>query len=82
MAAEESRLWMDEQYGDLELGLADASVLVLAKRFRATRLLTFDERDFRAITPLGAWAAPRQCQTARGRRGHRRRGPAVQGPPR
>jgi uncharacterized protein len=44
---------LDEQYADLQLGLADASVVILAKRFRTTRLLTFDERDFRAVTPLG-----------------------------
>lgn len=44
---------LDEQYADLELGLADASVVILAKRFRTTRLVTFDERDFRAVTPLG-----------------------------
>lgn len=44
---------LDEQYADLELGLADASVVILAKRFRTTRLLSFDERDFRAVTPLG-----------------------------
>jgi uncharacterized protein len=44
---------LDEQYADLELGLADASVVVLAKRFRTTRLLSFDERDFRAVASLG-----------------------------
>jgi uncharacterized protein len=44
---------LDEQYSDLGLGLADASVVILAKRFRTTRLLSFDERDFRAVTPLG-----------------------------
>jgi hypothetical protein len=27
-------------------------VVILAHRFRTRRLLTFDERDFRAITPL------------------------------
>jgi hypothetical protein len=27
-------------------------VVILAHRFRARRLLTFDERDFRAVTPL------------------------------
>jgi predicted nucleic acid-binding protein len=43
---------LDEQYADLDLGLADLSVVVLAHRFRTTRLLTFDERDFRAVTPL------------------------------
>jgi uncharacterized protein len=44
---------VDEQYADLELGLADASVVILARRFHTTRLLSFDERDFRAVTPLG-----------------------------
>jgi predicted nucleic acid-binding protein len=43
---------LDEQYADLDLGLADVSVIILAHRFRTTRLLTFDERDFRAVTPL------------------------------
>jgi uncharacterized protein len=37
---------------DLDLGLADISVVILAHRFRTRRLLTFDERDFRAISPL------------------------------
>ena len=44
---------LDEQYAALDLGLADLSVLILAHRFRTTRLLTFDDRDFRALTPLG-----------------------------
>jgi predicted nucleic acid-binding protein len=44
---------LDEQYADLDLGLADLSVVVLAHRFRTRRLLTFDERDFRAVKPLG-----------------------------
>jgi predicted nucleic acid-binding protein len=44
---------LDEQYADLGLGLADASVVILARRFRTTRLLSFDDRDFRAVTPLG-----------------------------
>lgn len=43
---------LDERYADLDLGLADLSVVVLAHRFRTRRLLTFDERDFRAVTPL------------------------------
>ncbi len=41
---------LDEQYADIELGLADASVVILARRFRTTRLLSFDERDFRVVT--------------------------------
>ena len=43
---------LDEQYADLDLGLADLSVVILAHRLRTRRLLTFDERDFRAVTPL------------------------------
>lgn len=37
---------------DLKLGLADASLVVLAHRHRTRRLLTLDERCFRAITPI------------------------------
>lgn len=40
------------RYRDLPLGLADASIVVVAARFRTTRLLTFDERAFRAVRPL------------------------------
>ena len=40
------------RYRDLELGLADASIVILAARFRTRRLLTFDERAFRAVAPL------------------------------
>jgi uncharacterized protein len=43
---------LDEQYAALDLGLADLSVVVLAHRFRTRRLMTFDERDFRAVAPL------------------------------
>jgi predicted nucleic acid-binding protein len=35
-----------------DLGLADLSVILLARRFRTTRILTFDARHFRAVTPL------------------------------
>ncbi|HEV8635715.1 MAG TPA: hypothetical protein VG370_15925 [Chloroflexota bacterium] len=34
------------------IGLADASLVVLAQRFRTRRLLTFDERAFRNVAPL------------------------------
>jgi len=40
------------RHRDLELGLADASLAVLADRHRTDRIATFDERAFRAITPL------------------------------
>jgi uncharacterized protein len=43
---------LDAQYGDLGLGLADLAVMIVAKRFETRRLVTFDERDFRAVTPL------------------------------
>jgi len=41
-----------ERYKDLEIGLADASVMVLADRAGTKRLLTLDERHFRALRPL------------------------------
>jgi uncharacterized protein len=37
------------RYHDLALGLADASVVVLAERHRTNRVLTLDERHFRAV---------------------------------
>ncbi len=37
---------------DLKLGLADASVVVLASRWSTRDLATFDERHFRAVTGL------------------------------
>jgi predicted nucleic acid-binding protein len=40
------------RYRDLKLGVADAALVVLARRYRTRRLLTFDERAFRAVTPL------------------------------
>lgn len=42
----------DGQYADLDLGLADISVVILAHRFKTRRILTFDERHFRAVRPL------------------------------
>jgi hypothetical protein len=43
---------LDARYADLELGLSDCAVIVLAARFDTVRLLTFDERDFRPVEPL------------------------------
>lgn len=40
-----------ERYRSLELGLADASIVVLAERHGITDVLTLDERHFRAIAP-------------------------------
>ena len=41
-----------ERYSDLEVGLADASIVVLAARYQTTRVLTLDHRHFRAMAPL------------------------------
>ena len=43
---------LDARYADLGLGLADCSILVLAERSGTRRLLSFDERHFRAVAPL------------------------------
>jgi uncharacterized protein (DUF433 family) len=40
------------RYRELELALADASLAVLADRHRTDRIASFDERAFRAMTPL------------------------------
>jgi predicted nucleic acid-binding protein len=40
------------RYGELRIGLADASVAVVAAAARTTRLLTLDERHFRPMRPL------------------------------
>ena len=37
------------RYEDLQLGLADASIVVLAARHGTDKILTLDERHFRAI---------------------------------
>ena len=48
----EAALNLDRRYADLNLGLADLSVAVIAGRLGTRRLLTFDERHFRAVRPL------------------------------
>lgn len=40
------------RYRDLRIGLADASLVVLAARYDTRRILSFDERAFRAVAPL------------------------------
>lgn len=42
-----------ERYADLRIGLADASVVVLANRHRTLELLCTDERHFRALKGTG-----------------------------
>ena len=41
-----------DRYADLELGLADASIVVLAERHDVRDVLTLDERHFRAVRAL------------------------------
>jgi len=38
-----------ERYADLRLGLADASIVVLADRYGCQDILTLDQRHFRAL---------------------------------
>jgi predicted nucleic acid-binding protein len=49
---------LDARYADLDLdlGLADCALVALADRYRTTRIVSFDERHFRAVTPLGGGA--------------------------
>ena len=42
-----------ERYGDLRVGLADASLVVLAERHGTADVLTFDQRHFRAMSGPG-----------------------------
>jgi predicted nucleic acid-binding protein len=47
---------LEARYEDFQLGLADCALVVLADRFGTSRILSFDERHFRAITPLSGGA--------------------------
>jgi predicted nucleic acid-binding protein len=40
------------RYRELRIGLTDASIAVIAAAAKTTRLLTLDERHFRALRPL------------------------------
>lgn len=46
-----------ERCADSGLGLADASLVVLAERLQTIRIATLDERHFRAMRPLAGGAA-------------------------
>jgi uncharacterized protein len=43
---------LEARYSDLGLGLADCALIVLAARYRTTRILSLDERHLRAVRPL------------------------------
>jgi predicted nucleic acid-binding protein len=47
---------IDLKYSDLDLGLADCSLVVLARRHATDRILSFDERHLRAVAPIGGGA--------------------------
>ena len=48
-----------QQYAELRIGIADASVALLAERHRTTRILTLDERHFRTLrTPRASLHDP------------------------
>jgi uncharacterized protein len=49
----ESATKVIRRYGDLQIGLADASIVVLAEKHQATDVLTFDSRHFRTMTGPG-----------------------------
>lgn len=39
-------------YGDLDIGIADASIVILAERHRTRQVATLDHRHFRALRPI------------------------------
>jgi predicted nucleic acid-binding protein len=47
---------LETRYEDLRLGLADCALVVLADRYRTDRIVTFDDRHFRAVIQLSGEA--------------------------
>ena len=47
---------LDARYADLGLGLAGCALVVIANRYSTDRIVSFDERHFRAVTPLAGGA--------------------------
>lgn len=43
---------MERTYADLDVGLADLSVVIMADRYGTDRVMTFDERHFRPLRSL------------------------------
>jgi predicted nucleic acid-binding protein len=48
----ESAWEVDRRYADLDLGLADLSLVIMAWALDTRRILTFHHRHFRAVRPL------------------------------
>lgn len=44
-----------DRYRDFNIGIADASLVVIAARFQTVRIVSFDHRHFRTVAPL--WGA-------------------------
>ena len=42
-----------ERYADQAIGVADASIVILAERFRTRTIVTLDRRHFDVLRPLG-----------------------------
>ena len=42
-----------ERYADQSIGVADASMVVLANRYRTTTIVTLDHRHFEVVHPFG-----------------------------
>ena len=42
-----------EKYRDQDIGVADASMVVLADRYRTRRIVTLDRRHFDVLRPIG-----------------------------
>ena len=40
------------KYGDMQLGLTDASIVVQAARHKTTKILSLDHKHFTAVRPL------------------------------
>lgn len=45
---------LTERYSDLPLGATDASIVALAERLEATKLITLDRKHFSVVQPLHA----------------------------
>jgi predicted nucleic acid-binding protein len=43
---------LDLRYADIGLGLADCALVVIANRYQTDRIVSFDERHFRAVATL------------------------------
>jgi uncharacterized protein len=43
---------LEERYAELDLGLADCAIIILARRLQTRAVLSFDERYLRAVQPL------------------------------